>query len=88
MKRGLWFVAGAGAGIYASWKARRVADSLSPDGLRDRVRAAAAAVEVAKQEANAARTETVNRLTGGSSAHLAESELSGPPHQSRIEELH
>lgn len=36
MRRGLWFVAGAGAGIYASVRARRLAESLTPDGLRDR----------------------------------------------------
>jgi len=36
MSRGIWFVAGAGAGVYAMAKARRAAESLTPDGLRDR----------------------------------------------------
>lgn len=36
MNRGFWFVAGAGAGLYAAARARRVAESLTPDGLRDR----------------------------------------------------
>lgn len=36
MSRGIWFVAGAGAGIYAMTKARRAAESLTPEGLRDR----------------------------------------------------
>lgn len=37
MKRGLYFVAGAGVGIYAMVKARRLAEALTPDGIRDRV---------------------------------------------------
>lgn len=36
MSRGLWFVAGAGAGVYAMSKARRVADSVTAEGLRAR----------------------------------------------------
>jgi hypothetical protein len=40
MRRGLWFVAGAGAGVYAMVRGRRAAEALTPDGLRDRVGAA------------------------------------------------
>ncbi|MEZ5191145.1 MAG: DUF6167 family protein [Nocardioides sp.] len=36
MRRGLWFVAGAGAGVYATACARRVAEAFTADGLRDR----------------------------------------------------
>jgi hypothetical protein len=36
MSRGIWFVAGAGFGIYAMAKTRRAAEALTPDGLRDR----------------------------------------------------
>ena len=36
MSRSLWFVAGAGAGVYAAARARRVAEALTADGLRDR----------------------------------------------------
>ena len=36
MKRGLWFAAGAGAGIYAMARARRLAEAFTVDGLRDR----------------------------------------------------
>lgn len=36
MSRGLWFVAGAGAGVYAMSKARRLADSVTTEGLRSR----------------------------------------------------
>ncbi|WP_207619270.1 DUF6167 family protein [Nocardioides sp. IC4_145] len=36
MSRGLWFVAGAGAGVYAMVRGRRAAEALTADGLRDR----------------------------------------------------
>jgi hypothetical protein len=36
VKRGLWFVAGAGAGIYGMVRGRRAAEALTVDGLRDR----------------------------------------------------
>ena len=36
MRRGFWFVAGAGAGVYAVARGRRAAEALSADGLRDR----------------------------------------------------
>lgn len=36
MSRGVWFVAGAGAGVYAMVRARRAAEVLTVDGLRDR----------------------------------------------------
>jgi hypothetical protein len=36
MRRGLWFVAGAGAGVYAMVRGRRAAEALSVDGLKDR----------------------------------------------------
>ena len=37
MSRALWFVAGAGAGVYALSKARRAAEALTPEGLADRL---------------------------------------------------
>ena len=37
MRRGLWVVAGAGAGVYALVRGRRAAEALSVDGLKDRV---------------------------------------------------
>ena len=36
MRRGLWFVAGAGAGVYAMVRGRRAAEAFTADGLRDR----------------------------------------------------
>jgi hypothetical protein len=37
VNRGVWFVAGAGAGVYAMVKARRAVEAFTPEGLRDRV---------------------------------------------------
>ena len=37
MSRGVWFVAGAGAGVYAMVRGRRAAEVFTADGLRDRV---------------------------------------------------
>jgi hypothetical protein len=37
MRRGFWFVAGAGAGVYVVIKARRAAEAFTPEGLRDRM---------------------------------------------------
>ena len=37
MNRAVWFVAGATTGVYAMVKARRVAEALTPEGLRDRL---------------------------------------------------
>ena len=37
MSRALWFVAGAGAGVYGLVRGRRAAESFTADGLRDRV---------------------------------------------------
>jgi hypothetical protein len=36
MGRGLWFAAGAGAGVYAMVRGRRAAEAFTVDGLRDR----------------------------------------------------
>jgi hypothetical protein len=40
MSRGLWFVAGVGAGVYGVIRARRAAETFTYDGMRDRVGAA------------------------------------------------
>jgi hypothetical protein len=37
MRRGFWFVAGAGTGVYVMIRARRAAEVFTPEGLRDRL---------------------------------------------------
>ena len=66
MSRGLWFVAGAGAGIYAVIRGRRAAEILTVDGLQDRLNGLAVGArmfrdEVAQGQAEK-RTELRERL--------------------------
>ena len=37
MNRAVWFAAGAGVGVYAMTRARRLAEALTPEGLADRL---------------------------------------------------
>lgn len=57
MSRALWFVAGAGAGVYGVIRARRAAEVLTPDGLRDRRQAYALAARLLRDEVVAGSAE-------------------------------
>lgn len=50
MRRGVWFVAGAGAGVYAMVRGRRAAEALTLDGLRDRVNGLALGARMLRDE--------------------------------------
>lgn len=60
MSRGIWFVAGAGAGVYAMVRGRRAAEALSVDGLSDRINGLLAGARVFRDEVaqGAAEKET------------------------------
>lgn len=62
MGRPLWFVAGAGVGVYAAARARRAADSLSAGGLRDRVRGWQVGARLFAEEVHEGRTERETQL--------------------------
>ena len=62
MGRPLWFVAGAGVGVYAAARARRVADSLTAEGLRDRVRGWQHGARLFADEVHQGRTERETEL--------------------------
>jgi len=69
MRRSFWFVAGASAGVYAAARARRAAEILTVDGLRDRVGAVIVGArmfrdEVAQGKAEA-ETDVRARITLG-----------------------
>ncbi len=69
MSRSLWFVAGASVGVYAAARARRAAEVLTVDGLRDRVGAVVVGArlfrdEVAQGKADA-ETDWRERITLG-----------------------
>lgn len=62
MGRPLWFVAGAGVGVYAAARARRVVDSLTADGLRDRLRGWQVGAQLFADEVHQGRTERETEL--------------------------
>ncbi|MGY2874965.1 hypothetical protein ACVW00_002155 [Marmoricola sp. URHA0025 HA25] len=62
MRRGFWFVAGASAGVYAVFKARRAAETFTPDGLRDRVAGLAVGAHLFADEVRTGMTERETEL--------------------------
>jgi len=57
MSRALWFVAGAGVGIYGMVRARRAAETVTPDGLRDRRQAYGLGARLLRDEIAAGAAE-------------------------------
>ncbi|MFL6060042.1 MAG: DUF6167 family protein [Marmoricola sp.] len=57
MRRGFWFVAGAGAGVYVVLKARRAAEVFTPEGLRDRVAGLQVGAQLFAEEVRSGMTE-------------------------------
>jgi len=62
MTRGLWFVAGAGAGIYVMIRGRRAAEALTVDGLQDRLNGLAVGARMFGEEVAAGRAEKETEL--------------------------
>jgi hypothetical protein len=62
MGRPLWFVAGAGVGVYAAARARRAAEALTADGLRDRLRGWQVGARLFADEVHQGRTERETEL--------------------------
>ena len=57
MRRGFWFVAGAGAGVYVMIRARRAAEAFTPDGLRDRAAGLGVGAHLFAEEVRAGMVE-------------------------------
>lgn len=62
MRRGFWFVAGAGAGVYVVVKARRAAEVFTPEGLRDRVSGLAVGAQLFADEVRSGMVERETEL--------------------------
>jgi hypothetical protein len=62
VRRGFWFVAGAGAGVYVVVRARRAVEAFSPDGLRDRVAGLGVGAQLFADEVRAGMTERETEL--------------------------
>ena len=81
MSRSVWFVAGAGVGVYAVLRARRVVESLTPDGLADRLAGLSLGLHLfgAEVRAGMAEKEIEVRERLGRTSHGTPPALSGPP---------
>ena len=62
MRRGLWFVAGAGAGVYAMVRGRRAAEALTIDGLKDRLNGLEVGARLFREEVAQGRVEKETEL--------------------------
>lgn len=62
MSRAFWFAAGAGAGLYAAVRARRAAEALTADGLRDRWQAVGVGARMFRAEVAQAKAEAETDL--------------------------
>ncbi|MFT4082287.1 MAG: DUF6167 family protein [Nocardioides sp.] len=62
MKRAVWFVAGAGVGVYAMIRGRRAAEAFTAEGLRMRVAAFGAGARVLREELVEGKAEKENEL--------------------------
>jgi hypothetical protein len=62
VRRGFWFVAGAGAGFYVVFKARRAAEAFTPDGLRDRMAGLGVGAHLFAEEVRSGMTERETEL--------------------------
>jgi hypothetical protein len=62
MNRGLWFVAGAGAGIYIVIRGRRAAEALTIDGMQDRLNGLAVGIRMFRDEVAEGKAEAETQL--------------------------
>jgi hypothetical protein len=62
MSRGFWFVAGAGAGIYTVIRARRAAETFTPEGVRDRVAGLGVGAQLFTEELRTGMSEKETEL--------------------------
>jgi hypothetical protein len=62
MRRGFWFMAGAGAGVYAMVRARRVAEAFTADGLADRWHALTVGARMFRDEVAQGQAEAETEL--------------------------
>lgn len=62
MRRGWWFLAGAGAGVYAMARARRVKEAFTADGLSDRWHALGVGARMLRDEVAQGQAEAETQL--------------------------
>ena len=62
MRRGLWFVAGAGTAVYEMVRGRRAAEALTVDGLKDRIGALEVGARMFRDEVAQGRADKESEL--------------------------
>ena len=62
MRRGFWFLAGAGAGVYTAFRVRRAMEAFTPDGMRDRLAGLAVGARLLGEEVSAGMAEAETDL--------------------------
>ncbi|GAB3195030.1 hypothetical protein GCM10027062_00750 [Nocardioides hungaricus] len=62
MRRGLWFVAGAGTAVYVMVRGRRAAEALTVEGLKDRVGALGLGARMLRDEVAQGRADKESEL--------------------------
>jgi hypothetical protein len=62
MRRGLWFVAGAGTAVYAMVRGRRAAEAFTVDGLKDRLSALEVGARMFRDEVAQGRADKESEL--------------------------
>jgi hypothetical protein len=62
MRRGLWFVAGAGTAVYVMVRGRRAAEAFTVDGLKDRLGALEVGARLVRDEVAQGKAEKESEL--------------------------
>jgi Family of unknown function (DUF6167) len=62
MRRGLWFVAGAGTAVYVMVRGRRAAEAFTVDGIKDRVGALELGARMLRDEVAQGRADKESEL--------------------------
>jgi hypothetical protein len=62
VNKGVWFAAGAAAGVYVSSRVRRMAEAVTVDGIHDRLSGLFAGARVFGEEVRAGMTEKETQL--------------------------
>jgi hypothetical protein len=85
--RTVWFVAGAGAGIYLTVRARRAAEALTPEGLGDRFAALGLGASLFREEVRSGMAEKETELRERLGLAPAPPPALEPPRSAREREL-
>jgi len=62
MRRGLWFVAGAGTAVYVMVRGRRAAEVFTVDGLKDRIGAIEVGARIFRDEVAQGKADKESEL--------------------------